>query len=105
LFVAEYGVSGIVDMEVASAGDPSSDLFKFGLEMAALFSPATRWWEPFFAGYGGAPDFETLRQRMLTARDENYECLGFEEPKERLLHAQDWQDLFALETASRATEL
>src|SRR6266498_5910855 len=54
------------------------------------------WWKPLFAGYGGSPELDTLRRRMLTATEDNYACLGLEKQKERLLHAQDWQDLFAL---------
>jgi aminoglycoside phosphotransferase (APT) family kinase protein len=104
LFVGEHGITGIVDMEVASAGDPSSDLFKFGLEMAALFSPTTRWWEPFFAGYGGAPELDTLRRRMLTATEDNYACLGLEKQKERLLHARDWQELFTLRSRALSSD-
>jgi aminoglycoside phosphotransferase (APT) family kinase protein len=94
-------VSGVVDMEVASAGDCGFDLMKFALEMAATFSPDTRWWEPFFAGYGGPPDFELLKLRLLAAGEDNYTCLGpdgwpgaRQDILARLLAARDWRALF-----------
>jgi aminoglycoside phosphotransferase (APT) family kinase protein len=100
IFLTNDGVSGIVDMEVASAGDPMFDLMKFSLEMAMLYAPATRWWEPFFAGYGGAPVFEHLQARMLTASYDNYQCLAprgwacsHAQIVARLRAATDWPSL------------
>jgi len=91
-------VSGFVDMEVASAGDPGEDLLKFGIEMAGRFPVATRWWEPLFDGYGGAPDFARFKLRMLGASEVEFRIFGNPgsraELLTRLYEARDWQTLF-----------
>ena len=96
-----WHVSGFVDMEVASAGDCVGDLLKFAIEMMVRFTPATRWWEPFFAGYGGAPDFELFRLRLLGLHETNFTAHGVqlwpatrEQAQRRFLAARDWADLF-----------
>lgn len=98
---AGWRVTGVVDMEVASAGDRGFDLVKFGLEMAAHFPAATRWWEPLFAGYGETPDFERYRLRLLASSEAEFKCHGpgrwpgtRQEIIGRLLAAPDWSALF-----------
>lgn len=95
-----YAESYPLDMEVASAGDAGADLVKFSLEMAARFPVASRWWQPFFRGYG-EPDFAQLRLRLLACDEPSFRCLGpdgwpgsREEILQRLLTAQDWAQLF-----------
>lgn len=93
-----WRVMGVVDLEVASAGDPGEDLLKFCMEMMHAMPPWTRWWEPFFDGYGGAPDFDLLRLRLLGATEHEFRASGWPGPRDtlvsRLLVAQDWEDLF-----------
>jgi hypothetical protein len=98
-----WHVAGLTDMEVASAGDCVTDLLKMGVELAALFAGSTRWWEPLFAGYGQAPDFEGCRLRLLGWPEASFTCHGAdrwpgsrEEQLTRLLAAQDWEQLFYL---------
>lgn len=97
-----WQITGVVDMEVASSGDCTVDLLKLSLEMAALYPPTTRWWEPFFAGYGPAPDFDLFKLRLLGWAEENFTCYNPTAPSiprsSRLAHllaAQSWADLFA----------
>jgi Ser/Thr protein kinase RdoA (MazF antagonist) len=98
---AAWHVSGFVDLEVASAGDCIGDLLKFAIEMMVHFPPATRWWQPFFAGYGGAPDFEPFRLRLLGLHETNFTAHGVqlwpatrEQAQQQFLAARDWADLF-----------
>ena len=88
-------------MEVASAGDCVADLLKFGTEMACKFSAATRWWEPFFAGYGGEPDLALFRLRLLGWSEASFKAHGADRwPADRattlrrLLAAETWEQLF-----------
>jgi aminoglycoside phosphotransferase (APT) family kinase protein len=96
-----WHVSGFVDMEVATSGDCMADLLKFAIEMMVHFAPATRWWEPFFAGYGGAPDFELFRLRLLGWNETNFTAHGEalwpasrEQSLRTFLAARDWTELF-----------
>jgi len=96
-----WQVSGFVDLEVASAGDCVADLLKFAIEMMVHFAPATRWWEPFFAGYGGEVDFELFRLRLLGWHATNFTAHGAalwpatrEQTQRRFLAARDWAELF-----------
>jgi aminoglycoside phosphotransferase (APT) family kinase protein len=57
---ASAEVTGVVDMEVASAGDPIEDLLKFSLELAPILPARTRWWQALFDGYGQEPDYESF---------------------------------------------
>jgi hypothetical protein len=61
----------------------------------------TRWWEPFFAGYGTVPDFELFRLHMLTFGEPSYKCFGpdrwpgtRQEILARVLAADRWEALF-----------
>lgn len=96
-----WEVSGVVDMEVASAGDCVNDLLKFCLEMTATFPVTTRWWEPLFAGYGHEPDFALFRLRLLGYHEANFKAYGAEkwpatreETLKHLLEAENWEQLF-----------
>src|SRR5258706_81298 len=60
-----WRVAGVVDMEVASAGDAESDLVHFLIELSSALPAAAHWWEAFFAGYGREPDFGRFRLRLL----------------------------------------
>lgn len=95
-----WRVSGVVDMEVASAGDSVEDLLHFCMELAALLSPATRWWQPFFAAYGAPPPFDLFRLRLLGVTPEEFAAYRWPGTwaaiLERLLAAGDWDALFTL---------
>ena len=97
-----WAVTGVVDMEVASAGDPVADLLKMALELAARFPAATRWWEPLFAGYGQAPDFAAFQLRLLGRDATELRAPGpgawpgsRQAVLSSILAARDWQELFA----------
>ena len=97
----QWRVSGFVDLEVASAGDCVGDLLKFCTEMAVTFPSRSRWWEPFFSGYGETPPFDLFRLRLLGWHEVNFACYGKPiRPREafltHLLDARDWADLFDL---------
>ena len=88
-------------MEVASAGAAEYDLIKMALEMMSRFSPATRWWEPLFAGYGREPGFEQFRLLLLSSSEASFRAYGEqhwpatrEETLAGLLSAHDWRTLF-----------
>lgn len=97
-------VTGVVDMEVASAGDCGWDLVKFMIEAAVRWEPASRWWEPFLDGYGADVSLPVFKARLLTAGPENFGCLRGPHtwPLDRealirhVLLAQDWGELFSL---------
>jgi hypothetical protein len=97
----ERHVSGFVDLEVSSAGDCVTDLLKLGIELAGHLPLGSRWWEPLFGGYGGEPDFELFRLRLLGWDEINFKCHGEdkwpqtrEEHLRQLLAARDWAELF-----------
>lgn len=93
----EWAVTGVLDMEVASAGDSVADFVQFTLEMSARCPVETRWWESLFDGYGETPDFALIRLRMLAADPAQY---GWIWPGERsailahVLNANDWKSLY-----------
>jgi aminoglycoside phosphotransferase (APT) family kinase protein len=96
-----WQVSGVVDMEVASAGDAGADWVKLVIEMAGFLPASARWWEPLFEGYGHAPTFSLLKLRLLATAHINYTCLGERSwPGTRadilshLLNSPDWYTLF-----------
>jgi aminoglycoside phosphotransferase (APT) family kinase protein len=99
---AEPKVTGVVDMEVASAGDPIEDLLKFCLEVAAILPAQTRWWQALFDGYGQEPEYTLFRLRMLGCSPEEFACVrpgSAERPwgdvVRHILAADTWLDLFA----------
>lgn len=103
-FVDKAGlVSGVVDMEVASAGNPTADLFKFSLEMAAKFPAGFRWWQAFFQGYG-EPSFDQLRLWMIANHHLNFQVVGWQgsytQIIQHVLDAPNWRELFDLQARS-----
>ncbi|GAB3417237.1 hypothetical protein GCM10027569_41140 [Flindersiella endophytica] len=100
-----WRVTGVVDLEVASAGSPLEDLLAFTIELAGrLGARPLRWWEPFFEGYARPVDFDLLRFRLLGVHHVNYTCHGENSwPGTRadivrhLTSARTWTELFDLE--------
>lgn len=97
-----WRVTGVLDMEVASAGDGGEDLLKLSLELAQAWGSTTAWWEALFTGYGAIPDFEAFRLRLLSVAPIEYGPPGKwladqsrDKIVRRILHAQDWSGLFA----------
>jgi aminoglycoside phosphotransferase (APT) family kinase protein len=95
-------VTGVVDMEVASAGNPVYDLILIVTELMARVDARTQWWEPFFAGYGGAPDLERFRLGLLSTGEANFKAHGEgrwpatpAETYRGLLAAKTWAELFS----------
>jgi aminoglycoside phosphotransferase (APT) family kinase protein len=95
-------VHGVVDMEVASAGDAVQDLVKFSIEAAAALPATSRWWGPLFAGYGAEPDFELFRLRLLGTGPPSFACVRpageqptWEHVLRHLLDARDWGELLS----------
>ncbi|HEU5086120.1 MAG TPA: aminoglycoside phosphotransferase family protein, partial [Roseiflexaceae bacterium] len=64
-----WAVTGVLDMEVASAGDAEADFVHFLLELAACLPATSCWWEGLFGGYGAEPDFERFRVRLLATTE------------------------------------
>jgi aminoglycoside phosphotransferase (APT) family kinase protein len=92
----EWQVTGVVDMEVSSAGDCGEDWLKLGLELAMHFAPDSCWWESLFKGYGAEPDFERLRLRLLGVEPVEFGLSGVNQKLlADLLDANDWTSLFS----------
>lgn len=100
-FVRDGEVTGVVDMEIASAGSPLEDFLKFGINMAGQRC-GFAWWEPFFAGYGAEPEFDLIRLIYAGAHHINFTCGDHPWPGTReqilthILDASDWSELFDL---------
>lgn len=95
-----WQVSGVVDMEVTSAGDSGNDLVKFAIEMASLLPAESRWWEPVFEGYGAEPSFNLIKLRMLAAHHGSYGWIwpgSRQDIVQHILAAENWHQLFDLE--------
>ena len=94
-------VTGVVDMEVASAGDTGADFSKMFEGLPGKISAATRWWEPLFEGYGREPAFELMKLRLAAA---GLGCAGAYRPwpgararvLDHILSAATWSALFDL---------
>ena len=98
-----WEVSGVIDMEVSSAGDSGEDFLHLFSELATILPSATRWWEAFFAGYGRTPSFEQMRLRFLGTTPAEYLWLagrGWPETWESIvthfLDATTWTGLLTL---------
>lgn len=105
IFDDGWHVSGLVDMENCSAGNPLFDFAKFMIEMAGRFGACGQWWEPLFDGYGSEPDIDLLRTIMIGHAHINFTWLGphawaggREAILRRLLAARSWQQLFDQQT-------
>lgn len=93
-------VTGVIDMEVSSAGSPIEDIMKFAIEMAGRYELDSGWWDAFLAGYGIEPDFEQLRWALLAFCGNGFDYLGPHRWRgsrvdicTRLLTATDWRRL------------
>lgn len=95
-FFQNQQVTGVLDMEVASAGDTVFDLVKFAIEASAN-PPVDEWWKPFFEGYGAEPDFETFKLRLLCCEYPEFAWQKWSgthvEILTRLFHADGWSSL------------
>lgn len=96
-------VSGVVDMEVASAGSPMADHCKFMIEMAGRFQTRFRWWNPLIDTYGPI-DFDLLRLWLLASGHINFTCHGAnswpgsrDQIMRHILAARSWEELFNLD--------
>jgi aminoglycoside phosphotransferase (APT) family kinase protein len=99
---AGFTVTGVLDMEVASAGDCLNDFVKFCIEAAGLFPYETAWWDDLFTGYGHTPEFNQVKLRMLYADHHNYNFIWQGTRATILQHlydAQSWSELFHLPSA------
>jgi hypothetical protein len=99
---AQWQVTGVVDMEVASAGDCVEDLLKISIELAQTLPHETCWWQPLFAGYDVGLDFELFRLRLLGVTFPEFGGSGqwvgdamHELILRHMLHAVDWNTLFS----------
>jgi Ser/Thr protein kinase RdoA (MazF antagonist) len=98
----DWKVAGVVDMEVASAGDYGEDFDKLGIELAGRFPSGNDWWTPLFAGYGRTPPFEPMELRFAAlAYDADYlgrhNWPGTKEQRlARIIDARDWKELLTL---------
>jgi aminoglycoside phosphotransferase len=93
----DWQISGVVDMEAASAGDSESDLVHLFMELASVLPASSRWWEAFFAGYGRAPDFHLFRLRLLGSSEAEFHWIWPGMREQILAHAlgaTSWADLF-----------
>jgi Ser/Thr protein kinase RdoA (MazF antagonist) len=93
----QWLISGVVDMEVASAGDCGADFVKLGIELAAQFPASSHWWEALFEGYGTEPSFELQKLRMLAAHHSSYNWIwkgSRAQILDHILSAQNWQTLY-----------
>ncbi len=66
----------MIDIEVASAANPVSDLNLIAIELMAPLEARTPWWEPLFAAYQDAPDLERFRLELLTTGEANFLAQG-----------------------------
>lgn len=92
-----WQTSGVVDLEVASAGDAESDFVHLLMELASVLGPETRWWKDLFAGYGREPDRAAFRLRLLGTSEAEFAAVGWPGLRSdrcaRLLAADDWNTL------------
>jgi Ser/Thr protein kinase RdoA (MazF antagonist) len=96
-----WRVTGTVDMKVASAGDVGEDLMKLCIELATVLPAFSRWWDALFEGYGGEPEFDLLKLRLLGATPADLGWTG-KWPKSwyaivrHIMSARSWYELFNL---------
>ena len=99
----QWTVSGVLDMEVSSAGDCGEDFLKFCAEMSRRYEAEMDWWVPLFDGYGQEPDFQLLKLRYLASGHLELSPYAYRVvPGVRelvvlhVLRANDWRELFDL---------
>lgn len=95
-------VAGVIDMEVASGGNPVYDLILIVVELMGRLDARTVWWEPLFAGYGDPPDLERFRLGLLATDEPSFRAHGsdrwpatLEQTYRALIAAQTWEELFS----------
>jgi len=98
-----WTVSGVVDMEVSSAGDCAEDFLKLCAEMSRRYEAEMEWWVSLFDGYGEGPDFELLKLRYLASGYLELSPYAYrivpgvrELVVQHILAARNWQELFDL---------
>jgi Ser/Thr protein kinase RdoA (MazF antagonist) len=98
----EWRLTGVLDMEVSSAGDSGEDLLKLCIELAQLFPHQTNWWTSLFTGYGVTPDFDLFCLRLLGVAPIEFGTGGYwingqtrTAVLNHFLFATDWNSLFA----------
>ena len=108
-----WSVTGVVDMEVSSAGEPGMDFSKMFEVFPAQVPAATRWWEPLFEGYGRTPSLELMKLRLAAAGlgADAFARIGYRPwPGTRsqvlahTLDARAWSDLFDLRSLGADVE-
>lgn len=97
----DWEVTGVLDMEVASAANPAFDFNKLIIELVGLQRLDTYdWWTPLFDGYGDEPHFDLTRLLLISAGHPNYTCLdqtwGLDRIQiiEHVLRSRTWRELF-----------
>jgi aminoglycoside phosphotransferase len=95
----EWTITGLLDMEMAGAGDYVDDIVHFGVSIAKEF-PDSFWWEPFFKGYGKEPKYQHFKLRLLGYTEDE---LGWkkghrDEILSAMLAAVHWRYLFRVAT-------
>jgi Ser/Thr protein kinase RdoA (MazF antagonist) len=93
-----WEVTGVVDMEVASAGDCESDLIHLFLQIASLMKLKSHWWKMFFEGYQSEPDFLQFQTRLLATTEAEFQGMWPGSRIERLAHilsSCNYSDLFS----------
>jgi hypothetical protein len=92
----DWVVTGVVDMEVSSAGDTGEDWLHLLIELSSQFAPETKWWKSLFKGYGAPPNFERFKLRMLAVEPPEFGLSAVNEKLiANLLDAKDWEALFS----------
>jgi Ser/Thr protein kinase RdoA (MazF antagonist) len=102
---AGWAVTGVLDMEVVSAGDAEADFVHLLIELAALLPAAMGWWQTLFAGYAGTPDFERFRLRLLATTLAEFRGMwpgDLSHIRAHTLAASDWQSLLDVERVLNA---
>lgn len=101
----DWQVTGVLDLEVASAGACASDFVQLALELRGA-AIALDWWTPPFEGYGQAPELEHLRLLLLFAGQDSWQAHGpvdWPTELESVRTATGWQELFSRRTAASVT--
>lgn len=99
---AGWSVTGVLDLEVASAACPLFDFTKLFIELAGhLAGTGYPWWEALFEGYRQPLDLELVKLLLASAGHINYTCHGDhswhggrEQVLRRILAAATWAELF-----------
>jgi aminoglycoside phosphotransferase (APT) family kinase protein len=99
----EWNVSGVLDMEVASAGDCGEDFIKFCAEMSRRYVSETEWWQPLFEGYEEEPNFDLIKLRYLASSHIELSPFAYQDLPgvrelvvQHVLGARSWKELFDL---------